>query len=195
MATFHPPSSSSTSTVYTTSRPRQRAPSAAGQLRSLTGTATDATGAAVVAPLKALEPDRWFRIFDQSDGKMIRLDVAPWRDEEVVSLSGRLRELAGFAQGNVTLDLSMVEEYSTAWYKALADLATMCHQLGGQLQLVGLCPKAAKVFEDTKRLHTATGRLRPGTNARDVRVQTPPAPASRATAPIPRLNIPPSVAA
>lgn len=195
MTTFHPPSSSSTSTVYTTSRPRQRGPSPGTQLRSLAGTATNPSDPASVAPLKALEPDRWFRLFEMTDRKMIRLDVAPWRDEEVVSLSGRLREVAGFAQGNVTLDLSMVEEYSTAWFKALADLTTMCHQLGGQLELVGLCPKAAKIFEDTKRLHTATGRLRPAssTSTRDARVQSQPT--SRTAAPPPRLNIPPSVAA
>lgn len=111
-------------------------------------------------PTKHLSPDRWFRQFEGLLGTIVTIDVPVIRDEDVVSLSGRLRDLAGKAKGNISLNLSVLDEYTTAWIKALADLSSMCASLGGALNLENMCPVAAKVFSDTKRLHHGTTRRR-----------------------------------
>lgn len=111
-------------------------------------------------PLKHLTPDRWFRRFDASLGTLVTIDIAVARDEDVVSLAGRLRELAGEARGNVKLNVSVLEEFSTAWICALADLSRICQELGGSLSMEGMCPRARDVLEDTRKLHSGTMRRR-----------------------------------
>jgi len=91
---------------------------------------------------------------------MVKIDVAPSRDEDVLTLSARLSELAGQACGHIALDLSVVEEFSTAWMKTLADLSRTCRELGGELEMAGMCPIAEKVLNDTRRLQSGPVRRR-----------------------------------
>lgn len=111
-------------------------------------------------PRKALEPDRWFRLFEACDATTIRIDLAPMRDEDVVQLSACLQEIAGKSRGRLAIDLSAVEEYSTAWMKALSDLDHACSQLGGELKFEGMCDRARRVYQDTRRLQHKPLRMR-----------------------------------
>ena len=131
----------------------------------MTVQASNFTG--VNTPQKVLDPDRWFRLFDAAEMKTVRIDVAPVRDEDVVSLSHRLTQIAGQSRGQLMLDLSSVEEFSTAWMRALSDLANACTTLGGELRFHGMCGKARKVFDDTRRLQHKPLRMREMT--RDMR--------------------------
>ena len=111
-------------------------------------------------PRKTLEPDRWFRLFEACDSTTIRIDLAPMRDEDVVCLAAKLQEIAGKSRGRLSLDLSAVEEYSTAWMRVLSDLAHACSSMGGELRFEGMCDRAKRVFQDTRRLHHKPLRMR-----------------------------------
>lgn len=109
---------------------------------------------------KHLTADRWFRRFDAPTGRYITLDVPLYRDHEVVTLSARLSDIAGEARGQLTLDISILEEYSTAWLRALSDLTDLCNQLGGMLRIEGMCPQASGTLSETRRLHNSGVRRR-----------------------------------
>ncbi len=130
---------------------------------------------------KYLTADRWFRHFEQSAGCYITLDVPVSRDQDVVSLADRLTDLAGDCRGQLTLDVSILDEFSTAWLRTLSDLTTLCNQLGVDLRLEGMCPKAKDTLHTTRRLHNAgvgrryDHRAVPGTIAPASRVGPPTA--------------------
>jgi anti-anti-sigma regulatory factor len=100
-----------------------------------------------------ISPERWFRLFDFAEHTTIRIDVAPVIDSDVTRLASRLRSVAGQSRGQIALDLTAVEQYTTAWMTALSDLASVCTSLGGKLLIEGMCPRAQRVFDETRRLH------------------------------------------
>ncbi|MBS0197980.1 MAG: hypothetical protein JSR77_14585 [Planctomycetes bacterium] len=99
-------------------------------------------------------PDRWYRLFDTESNPHVRIDVPPVRDEHVQTLAARLHDIAGKARGRLCLDLTVVEEYSWTWIKALLDLSSYCSDLGGALCLEGMNPEGAGKFKANKTLRT-----------------------------------------
>ncbi len=106
-------------------------------------------------------PDRWYRLFESGPSPHVRIDVPPVRDEHVQTLAARLHDIAGKARGRLCLDLTVVEEYSWTWIKALLDLSSYCSDLGGALCLEGMNTEGEGKFRANKTLRTprfAAGR-------------------------------------
>lgn len=100
----------------------------------------------------ALSADRCFRLFENEHLTLVRIDVAPWRDEHVNGLASRLSEIAGHAAGRVTLDLSVVEDYSWPWIRSIIDLAAICNSMGGELKIQGMNEEGKRLLKANRTL-------------------------------------------
>ena len=94
----------------------------------------------------------WFRVFERTNSALVRLDIPPSRDEHVNSLASRLLDVAGGTRGRLELDLSVVEEYSWTWVRALIDLSVRCADLGGALCLTGMNEEGERLLRANKTL-------------------------------------------
>jgi hypothetical protein len=99
-----------------------------------------------------LSPDRWFRLFENEHLTLVRIDVAPFRDEHVNTLASRLADIAGQASGRITIDLSMVEDYSWPWIRSLLDLSIICADMGGELNIKGMNDQGTRLMKANRTL-------------------------------------------
>lgn len=106
-------------------------------------------------------PDTMFTLSQVGDIAVLGITCPALLDEQAQALAPALRDIATQSNGRMLVDLAGVGRFSCAWINTLIELTRACRELGGELVVVNVHPKAKQLLRSSELdrfLHLAPSR-------------------------------------